>query len=136
MVKSDEAAELEKASRDGSYQRATRRTRRRAWLVKIRRADQNNLAVVKQLALTYEQLEDWTTALFSVLQIGLTNFPAGDVALRNKANEIKDRAAEQYIKDVVKPPRLPIPTMPSSKHSSRRFKKSASPSDFRNASNG
>jgi tetratricopeptide (TPR) repeat protein len=61
-------------------------------------ADPNNLAVVKQLALTYEQLEDWTTS--HQFYSWAHELSAGDVALRNKSNEIKDRAAEQYIKDV------------------------------------
>ena len=61
-------------------------------------ADPNNLALVKQLAQTYEQLEDWNTChSFYSWAHELSN---GDVALRAKANEIKDKAADQYIKDV------------------------------------
>ncbi|MCX8239729.1 MAG: hypothetical protein OSB05_12985 [Akkermansiaceae bacterium] len=96
MVKSDEAAELEKASRTALTNEQLQE--RAGELGAQYEADPNNLAVVKQLALTYEQLEDWTTS--HQFYSWAHELSAGDVALRNKANEIKDRAAEQYIKDV------------------------------------
>ncbi|MDB4792986.1 hypothetical protein OAG91_02030, partial [bacterium] len=96
MVKSDEAAELEKASRVSLTK--DQLEERAGELVAQYEADPNNLAVVKQLALTYEQLEDWNTShSFYSWAHELSN---GDVALRNKANQIKDKAADQYIKDV------------------------------------
>ncbi|MEJ6719146.1 MAG: hypothetical protein QNK82_11710 [Akkermansiaceae bacterium] len=96
MVKSDEAAELEKASRTALTK--DQLEERAGELGAQYEADPNNLAVVKQLALTYEQLEDWTTS--HQFYSWAHELSAGDVALRNKSNEIKDRAAEQYIKDV------------------------------------
>jgi tetratricopeptide (TPR) repeat protein len=96
MVKSDEAAELEKASRT-SLTKEQLVERADELLVKYGE-DQNNLAVVKQLANTYEQLEDWNTS--SEFYSWAHQLSNGDVALKNKADEIKDRAAEQYIKDV------------------------------------
>ena len=54
--------------------------------------DPNNLAVVKDLALTYENLEDWGNAhTFFDWAHQLSN---GDVALKNKAAFMKDKAAE------------------------------------------
>jgi tetratricopeptide (TPR) repeat protein len=97
MVKSDEAAELEKASRTALTNEQLEE--RAVELAAKYEADPNNLAVVKQLALTYEQLEDWTTA--HQFYSWAHELSSGDVALRNKANEVKDKAAEQYIKDVV-----------------------------------
>lgn len=96
MVKSDEAAELEKASRTALTKEQLEE--RAGELAAQYEADPNNLAVVKQLASTYEQLEDWATS--HQFYSWAHELSAGDVALRNKANEIKDRAAEQYIKDV------------------------------------
>ncbi|MFT6862341.1 MAG: tetratricopeptide (TPR) repeat protein [Akkermansiaceae bacterium] len=96
MLKGDEAAELEKAARTALTK--DQLEERAGELSAQYEADPNNLAVVKQLALTYEQLEDWNTSYqFYSWAHELSN---GDVALRSKANEIKDRAAEQYIKDV------------------------------------
>ena len=96
MVKGDEAAELEKASRTALTKEQLEE--RAGELGAKYEADPNNLAVVKQLALTYEQLEDWTTS--HQFYSWAHELSAGDVALRNKANEIKDLAADQYIKDI------------------------------------
>ncbi|MGB0645491.1 MAG: tetratricopeptide repeat protein, partial [Akkermansiaceae bacterium] len=96
MVKTDEAAELEKASRTALTKEQLEE--RAGELAAQYEADPNNLALVKQLAQTYEQLEDWNTChSFYSWAHELSN---GDVALRAKANEIKDKAADQYIKDV------------------------------------
>lgn len=96
MIKSDEAAELEKASRTALTNEQLEE--RAGELAAQYEADPNNLAVVKQLAKTYEQLEDWNTSY--QFYSWAHELSSGDVALRTKANEIKDRAAEQYIKDV------------------------------------
>jgi len=96
MVKGDEAAALEKASRTALTKEQLEE--RAGELGAQYEADPNNLAVVKQLADTYEQLEDWNTSYqFYHWAHELSN---GDVALRDKANEMKDRAADQYVKDV------------------------------------
>ncbi len=96
LVKGDQAAELEKASRTALTKEQLQE--RAAELGAQYEANPNNLAVVKQLANTYEQLEDWNTSY--QFYHWAHELSSGDVALRNKANEIKDRAAEQYIKDV------------------------------------
>ncbi|RZN88155.1 MAG: tetratricopeptide repeat protein, partial [Verrucomicrobiaceae bacterium] len=96
LVKTDEAAELEKASRTALTKEQLEE--RAGELAAQYEADPNNLAVVKQLAQTYEQLEDWNTChSFYSWAFELSN---GDVALRAKANEIKDKAADQHIKDL------------------------------------
>ncbi|MFT6243121.1 MAG: tetratricopeptide (TPR) repeat protein [Akkermansiaceae bacterium] len=96
MVKGDEAAELEKASRQSLTKEQLEE--RAGELAAKYEADPNNLAIVKQLALTYEQLEDWTTS--HQFYSWAHELSSGDVALKNKADEVKDRAADQYIKDV------------------------------------
>ncbi len=95
-VDSAGAAELEKASRTALTKDQLQE--RAADLVTQYQADANNLAVVKQLANTYEQLEEWTNAyqFFDWAH----QLSQGDVALKNKAASMKDRAADQYIKDV------------------------------------
>ena len=96
LVKTDEAAELEKASRTALTKEQLEE--RAGELAAQYEADPNNLAVVKQLAQTYEKLEDWNTChSFYSWAFELSN---GDVALRAKANEIKDKAADQHIKDL------------------------------------
>lgn len=96
MVKGDEAAELEKASRQSLTKEQLEE--RAGELAAKYEADPNNLAVVKQLALTYEQLEDWTSS--HQFYSWAHELSSGDVALKNKADEVKDRAADKYIKDV------------------------------------
>ena len=96
MVKSDEAAELEKASRTALTKEQL--AERAAELSVEYEADPNNLAVVKKLATTYEQLEDWTTCA-SFYDWAFQLAP-GDVAIKSKADEVRDRATEQYIKEV------------------------------------
>lgn len=96
LVKSDEAAELEKASRTALTKEQLEE--RAAELGAQYEADPNNLVLVKQLADTYEQLEDFSTShQFYDWAYQLSN---GDVALKNKAGDMKDRAAENYIRDV------------------------------------
>lgn len=95
-VDSAGAAELEKASRTALTKDQLQD--RAAELVGEYQQDANNLAVVKQLANTYEQLEEWANAYqFYDWAHQLSD---GDVALKNKAASMKDNAADQYIKDV------------------------------------
>src|SRR5690606_30610071 len=76
--------ELEKQSRSG-LTREQMEERRDKLALKYAE-DQNNLAVVKDLAAIYEQLEDWTNAAaFYSWAFSLSN---GDVALRTKANQM------------------------------------------------
>lgn len=96
MVKSDEAADLEKASRTALTK--DQLLERAAELNAKYQANTNDLVVVKNLAETYEQLEDWNTS--HQFYSWAHQLSQGDVALKNKSNEIKDRASEQYIKDV------------------------------------
>jgi len=53
---------------------------------------------VKSLAQTYEQLEDWNSSY--QFYSWAHELSQGDVALKTKANQIKDLASDQYIKDV------------------------------------
>ncbi len=93
---SEEAAELEMASRtaltkDQLQEKATN-------LVAQYHADQNNLIVVKDLASTYEQLEEWQSAeQFYRWAFQLSN---GDAALQTKADGMKDKAASSSISDL------------------------------------
>jgi tetratricopeptide (TPR) repeat protein len=96
LVKSDEAAELEKASRTALTKEQLEE--RAAELGAQYEADPNNLVLVKKLANTYEQLEDYSTS-FSFYDWAF-QLSSGDVALKNKADQMKDLASEKYIKDV------------------------------------
>ena len=95
-MKSDEAAELEKASRTALTKEQLEE--RAAELGAQYEADPNNLVLVKKLANTYEQLEDYSTS-FSFYDWAF-QLSSGDVALKNKADQMKDLASEKYIKDV------------------------------------
>lgn len=97
LVKSDEAAELEKASRTALTKEQLEE--RAGELGAQYEADPNNLVVVKKLADTYEQLEDFATS--HQFYDWAFQLSSGDVALKNKADLMKDRAAEEYIKGVV-----------------------------------
>jgi len=96
VIKSDEAAELEKASRTALTREQLEE--RAAELLVTYGEDQNNLPVVKSLAQTYEQLEDWNSSY--QFYSWAHELSQGDVALKTKANQIKDLASDQYIKDV------------------------------------
>lgn len=88
LIKSDEAAELEKASRSALTK--DQLLEKAATLGAQYEADAHNIAVVKDLALTYEQLEDWPLAhQFYDWAHQISN---GDVALRSKAEAMKDKA--------------------------------------------
>lgn len=59
-------------------------------------ADPNNVAVVKELASTYEEMEDWANA--RTFYEWAYQISAGDVALKSKAGSMKDKAAEYELK--------------------------------------
>lgn len=81
---------LEKANRTG-LTREQFEERRDELAVKYAE-DQNNLSVVKELALVYERLEEWQDALgYYEWAFSLSK---GDVALRAKADQMGDRAKE------------------------------------------
>lgn len=96
LIKGDEAAELEKASRTALTREQLEE--RAGELSAQYEADPNNLAIVKKLANTYEQLEDYNTS-YSFYDWAF-QLSEGDVALKNKAGQMKDLAAEKYIRDV------------------------------------
>jgi len=88
--------ELEKAARTG-LTRDQLEERRDQAIAKYNE-DPNNLAVVKEMAGLYEQLEDWHNAhTFFSWAHSLSN---GDVALDTKANTMKDRALETDLKNL------------------------------------
>lgn len=61
-------------------------------------ADQNDLAVVRELAEVYENLEDWDNAfVFYDWGYQLSN---NDIALKSKAGKMKDKAAEERMKSL------------------------------------
>lgn len=62
--------------------------------------DQNNLSVVKDIAGVYEKLEDWANShAYYAWAFSLSN---GDVALRSKAEAMKDRAADAEVRELQK----------------------------------
>lgn len=86
--------ELEKSNRTGLTKEQLEERRDR--IIEKYNADPNNLAVVKDLAGIYEQLEDWHNAFtFYGWAHTLSN---GDVALENKALAMKDNAAAADLK--------------------------------------
>ncbi len=96
LVKSDEAAELEKASRSALTRDQLKE--RAAQLSAQYAQDQNDINIVKQLAETYEQLEDWNTSY--QFYSWASQLTPSDIALKSKADQIRDKAADQYVKDV------------------------------------
>jgi len=92
----EDAAELEMASRTALTKDQLRE--KAANLVAQYQADQNNLKIVKDLAATYEQLEEWASAeQFFSWAFQLSN---GDAALQARADSMKDKAAASYISDL------------------------------------
>lgn len=90
MKSGDEAAELEAANRaamtrDQMLEKLARLSEQYA-------ADNQNLTLVKEVANLYEQLEDWPNA-YSFYQYAF-ELSHQDVALQNKAEYMKDKAAE------------------------------------------
>ena len=61
-------------------------------------ADQNNLAVVKQIADLYEQMEYWPDSY--VFYNWAHQISNGDVTLKNKADLMKQKAADQNIQEL------------------------------------
>ncbi len=93
MVKTDEAAELEMASRTALTKEQLKE--KAANLAAQYQVDQNNLKVVKDLASTYEELESWEHAeQFYSWAFQISN---GDSALQVKAAAMRDQAAVQSI---------------------------------------
>jgi len=89
-----EFEEMEKASRTGLTRDQLEERRDR--LILKYNEDTNSLMAVKDLAAVYEQLEDWGNAhAFFSWAHTLSN---GDVALQNKASQMKDRAQEAEMK--------------------------------------
>lgn len=91
-----QAAELEAQSKSGltKDQLEDRRDR----LILKYNEDANQLAVVKDLANIFEQLEDWANAqTFYSWGFTLSN---GDVALQTKAGQMNDRVQEQHMKEL------------------------------------
>ena len=92
----EEALELEKASRSGMTREQLEA--RRDEVVAEYEADPHNLAVVKNLAGTYEDLEDWASAQqFYEWAYELSN---SDVALKNNAAAMKLKVGKQQIKEL------------------------------------
>jgi tetratricopeptide (TPR) repeat protein len=94
MRDSAEVEELEKSSRTGLT--ADQLAERRDKTIEKYNADPNNLAVVKELAGIYEQLEDWHNA--QTFYTWAHSLSAGDIALANKASAMNDRAIEADLK--------------------------------------
>ncbi|MEN8847141.1 MAG: tetratricopeptide repeat protein [Akkermansiaceae bacterium] len=93
IVKSDEAAALEKASRSALTKEQL--AENAADLAAQYEADPNNLNVVKDLASTYEKLEDWPSA--QQFYDWAHQISGGDVALRSKAEAMGDKAKSSNI---------------------------------------
>ena len=89
-----EVAELEESNRSALTK--DQLELRRDGLVERYEADPNDAAVVKLLAGLYEQLEEWASAyqFFDWAH----QLSSGDIALKNKANAMKDRAATAEVK--------------------------------------
>jgi tetratricopeptide (TPR) repeat protein len=91
-----QAAELEAQNKSG-LTRDQLEDRRDRLVVKYTE-DPNQLAVVKDLAGIYEQLEDWVNAhTFFSWAFTLSN---GDVALQTKAGQMNDRVQELHMKEL------------------------------------
>jgi tetratricopeptide (TPR) repeat protein len=96
MADSAASEEMEKASRTGLTKEQLEE--RRDQLAEKYAADQNNMAVVKDLAGIYERLEDWANALtFYNWGFSLSN---GDVALRAKAEKMGDKLKEVELREL------------------------------------
>jgi tetratricopeptide (TPR) repeat protein len=97
MKSGDDAAELEASNRA-----AMTRDQLQDKLMKLSEqyaADNQNLALVKEIGSLYEQLEEWPNA-YSFFQYAF-DLSNGDVALQNKAAYMKDKAADYEIKQLL-----------------------------------
>lgn len=96
MADSAASEEMEKASRTGLTKEQLEE--RRDQLAANYAENQNDMAVVKDLAGIYEQLEDWPNALtFYEWGFSLSN---GDVALRTKAEQMSDKVKEWEMRNL------------------------------------
>jgi len=86
----EESAAIEKAARTGLTREQLKERRNEA--IDKYTADPNNLAISKELAGIYEQLEDWHNA--QTFYEWAYSLSGGDVALTNKAAAMKDLALE------------------------------------------
>ncbi|NWK57120.1 tetratricopeptide repeat protein [Verrucomicrobiaceae bacterium N1E253] len=93
MRSGDDAAELESANRAAMTR--DQMMEKLARLSEDYAGDNQNLALVKEIADLYEQLEDWPNA-YSFFQYAF-ELSQKDVALQNKAAYMKDKAAEYQI---------------------------------------
>ncbi|MGJ8695149.1 MAG: tetratricopeptide repeat protein [Verrucomicrobiaceae bacterium] len=96
IIKGDEAAELEKASRTALTKEQL--LERAGELGAAYEADPHNLALVKDLAATYEQLEDWPLA--HQFYDWAHQISGGDVALRSRAEAMKDMSKSKGIAEL------------------------------------
>jgi tetratricopeptide (TPR) repeat protein len=94
----EETLELEKKSRAALTR--DQLEEKCARLVAQYEQDTENVEVVKELATTYENMEDWPLA-YQFFEWA-HNLAPGDVALRNKAAFMKDKAAEAELKALQK----------------------------------
>ncbi len=90
MKNSEEAAQLEASNR--AAMTGDQIQERLRLLAEKYAADENNLMLTKEIANLYEQLEDWPSSYaYYARAFELSNM---DVALQNKANFMKSKAAE------------------------------------------
>jgi len=96
FLKKDDAAtlELEKSSR--AAMTAEQLEEKRDGLIEEYNADVNNFDVSKRLADVYEQMEDW--AMAHQMYEWAHSLSSGDVALKQKAGYMKDRAGDEEVK--------------------------------------
>jgi tetratricopeptide (TPR) repeat protein len=96
FLKKDDAAtlELEKSSR--AAMTAEQLEEKRDGLIEEYNADVNNFDVSKRLADVYEQMEDW--AMAHQMYDWAHSLSSGDVALKQKAGYMKDRAGDEEVK--------------------------------------
>ncbi len=88
--------ELEKASRSGLTKEQLEE--RRDKIVEKYTADPNHLGTVKDLAVIYEQLEDWHNA--ETFYSWAHNLSTGDTALANKASIMRDKGIETDLRNL------------------------------------
>jgi len=96
MADSAASEEMEKASRTGLTREQLEA--RRDQLAAKYAEDQNNLAVVKDLAGVFERLEDWQNAQ-AYYEWGF-QLSTGDVALRTRAEKMGDKVKEVAMKEL------------------------------------
>jgi len=96
MRNKGEAEEMDKQSRTGMTKEQMEQ--RRDELLHAYAENQNDMAVVKDLAGIYERLEDWSNSLsFYEWAFSLSN---GDVALRSKADAMSDKVKAAELQEL------------------------------------